>query len=206
LSHFVPNSVEIVTWNFRKNYFERIFQKFSRKPRLFTTKTCKISPYFLQFLFYVRNALKKFTQVLSYVVCTQVRRNVQKRITKRRYGEEKSGRFVLGKPILFTLGLGLTTHYSLRVLDWNPYQTFFTMSIEFWLRFDPHIRPTRLAISFLLITVRVERKVRSCVKLFDFFRGWILIRFTWNLLRFVPNSVEIFTWLLRKKLFRENFW
>ena len=46
------------------------------------------------------------------------------------------------------------------------------MSIEFWLRFDPHIRPTRLAISFLLITVRVERKVRSCVKLFDFF-SWV---------------------------------
>jgi len=27
-SRFVPNSVEILTWNFRKNYFKRIFQKF----------------------------------------------------------------------------------------------------------------------------------------------------------------------------------
>ena len=46
-----------------------------------------------------------------------------------------------------------------------------TVSIEFWLRFEPKIRPTRLAIIFLLITARAERKVRLCVKLFDFFRG-----------------------------------
>ena len=144
-------------------------------------------------------------KTISYVVCTQLRSHVHKRITKRRYGEEKSGRFVFGKPVLFTLGLGLTTSYTLGVLVWNPYQTFFTVSIEFWLIFDPHIRPTRLTISFLLITARVERKVRSCVKLFDFLRGWILIRFTWNLLRFVPNSVEIFTWLLRKKTISGEF-
>ena len=37
-----------------------------------------------------------------------------------------------------------------------------------------------------------------------FFRGWILIRLTWILSRFVPNSVEILTWSLWKKLFREN--
>jgi len=66
-------------------------------------------------LFWVLIALKKFTQVLSYVVCTQVRRHVHKQITKRRYGEEKPGRFVFGKPFLFTLGLGLTTPYSLDI-------------------------------------------------------------------------------------------
>jgi len=60
--------------------------------------------------------LKRFRQVLSYVVCTQVRRHVHKQITKRRYGEEKPGRFVFGKPVLFTLGLGLTTPYSLGIL------------------------------------------------------------------------------------------
>ena len=43
------------------------------------------------------------------------------------------------------------------------------MSIEFWLRFEAQIRPTRLAITFLLITARAGRKVRLCVKLFDFF-------------------------------------
>ena len=79
------------------------------------------------------------------------------------------------------------------------------MSIEFWLRFEPQIRATRLAISLILITTRAERKARSCVKLFDFFRGWILLRLNWNLSRYVPNSVEILTWNFRKKLFRENF-
>jgi len=60
--------------------------------------------------------LKNFTQVLPQVVCTQVRRHVHKIITKRKYGEENPGRFVFGKPVLFTLGLGLTTPYSLGVL------------------------------------------------------------------------------------------
>jgi len=69
-----------------------------------------------EILFRVRIALKEFTQVPSYVVCTQVRRHVRKQITERRYGVEKQGRFVLGKPVLFTLGLGLTTPYSLCIL------------------------------------------------------------------------------------------
>ena len=43
------------------------------------------------------------------------------------------------------------------------------MSIEFWPRFEAQIRPTGLAIKFLLVTARAGRKVRSCVKLFDFF-------------------------------------
>jgi len=79
------------------------------------TKTCETSPYFLQFLFCVRFAQKKFTQVLSYVVCAQVRRHVHKGISKRIYREEKPGRFVFGKPVLFTLNLGLTKPYSLGV-------------------------------------------------------------------------------------------
>ena len=147
----------------------------------------------------------RFTQVLSYVVCTQVRRHVHKKITKRRYGDEKPGRFVFGKAVLFTIDLGLTTPYSLGILVWNSYHTFFTVSIEFWVRFEPQICPTRLTINFLFITARAERKVRLCVKLFDFFRGWELIRLTWNLSRFVPNSVEILGWNFRKILFRENF-
>jgi len=156
-------------------------------------------------LFWVRIALKKFIQVLSYVVCTQVRRDVHKQITKRRYGEEKSGRFVFGKPVLFTLGRGLTTPYSLSILVWKFYQTCVTVSIEFWLRLELQIRPTRLAINFLFITARAERKVRLCVKLFDFFREWILIRLTRNLSRFVPISVEIFMWNFRKKTISGEF-
>ena len=128
-----------------------------------------------------------------------------KQITKRRYGEQKPWRFVFGKPPLFTLGLGLTTPYSLGILVWNFYQKFVTTSIEFWLIFDPQFRPTRLAINFLFIIVRAERKVRLCVKMFHFFRGWKLIRMTWNLSRFVSNSVVILGWNFRKKIFRENF-
>ena len=128
-----------------------------------------------------------------------------KKIRKRRYGGEKLGRFVFGKPILFTLGLGLTAPYSLGILVWNFYQTFVTLSAEFWLRFEPQIRPTGLAINFLFVTARAERKVRLCAKLFDSFRGWILIRLTWNLSRFAPNSVEILGWNFRKKLFLEKF-
>jgi len=63
-------------------------------------------------LFWVRIALKKFTQALSYVVCTQVRRHVHRKIPERRYGEEKPWRFVFEKPVLFTLGPGVTTPYS----------------------------------------------------------------------------------------------
>ena len=129
-------------------------------------------------LFWVRIASKKFTQVLSYVVCTQVRRQVHRQMTKRRYGEEKPGRFVFRKPISFTLGLGLTTPYSLGILVWNFYQKLVIVSTEFWLRFEPQIRPTRFAINFLFITAMTGRKVRLCVKLFDFFPRWILIRLT----------------------------
>ena len=122
-------------------------------------------------LFWVRITLKKFTYVLSYVVCTQVRRNIHKQISKKRYGEEKSKRFVFGKPILFTLGLGLTTPYSLDILVWNFHQTFVTVSIEFWLRFDPLIRPTRFIINFLFITAWAERKVRLCETVWFF--SWV---------------------------------
>jgi len=124
-----------------------------------------------EILFWVRIALKISTQVPSYVVCTQGRRHVYKQITERRYGKEKPGRFVFGKPVLFTLGLGHTTPYSLGILVWNFYQTFVTVSTEFWLRFESRIRPTGLAINFLFITARAERKVRMCVKLLHSFRG-----------------------------------
>ena len=172
---------------------------------LSSTETCENSPYFRQFFFCVRIALKRFTKVLPCVVCTQVRRHVHRRITKRRYGEETPGRFVIGKPVLFTLGLGLTAPYSMGVLVWNFYQTFVTVSLEFWLRFEAQIRPTRLAKKILLITATAERKVRLCAKLFSFFRGRILIRLTCNLALFVPNSVEILTCNLGKIISGEFF-
>ena len=98
-------------------------------------------------LFRVRIALKKFTLVLLYVVCTKVRSHVHKQITKRRYGEEKPGRFVIENPVLFTLGLRLTMPHSLGILVWNFYQRFVTGSSEFWQRFEPQIHPPRLEIN-----------------------------------------------------------
>ena len=187
-----------------KNYSRRIFQKFCANQG-YLYRNLWNSGLIYAISFWVCIGWKKFTQALSYVVCIQARSHVHKRITKRRYGEEKSGHFVFGKPVLFTLGLGLTPPYSLGILIWNFYQTFVTVSIEFWLRFEPQIRPKRLAIHFFFVTARAEKMVRLCVKLFDFFRGWILIRLTWNLSRLVPNSVEILGWNFRKKLFRENF-
>ena len=181
-----------------KIHFGRIFQKFCANQSYPLQKLVKFHPTFCNF-FPGCIALKKFTQVLSYVVCTQVRRHVHKQITERRYGEEKLGRFLFEKSVLFTLGLGLTAPNSFDILVWNFYQIFFIVSVEFWLRFEPQTRPTRFAINILFITVRYERKVRSCVKLFDFFPGWILIRLTWNLSRIVPNLVEILTQNFRKK-------
>jgi len=43
------------------------------------------------------------------------------------------------------------------------------VSTEFWLRFEPQIRPSKLAKKNLFIISKAERKVRLCVKLFDFF-------------------------------------
>ena len=195
MSRFVPNSVEILTRNFRKKPFRENFSE----QNLWNFALLS------EIIFCVCIALKKFAQVLSYVVCPQVRRHVHKQITERRYGEEKPGRFVFRKPVLFTLGLGLTAPYPLGISVWNYYWTFVIVSTEFWLRFEPQTRPTRFVINFLFISVRAEWKVRLCVKLFDFFPVWILIRLTRNLSRFVPNSVEILTRNFRKRPFRENF-
>jgi len=94
-----------------KNYFGRIFRIFVQTKAILYLNLWNFA-LLSEILFRVRIAPKKFTQVPSYVVCTQVRRHVYKEITERRYGVEKPGRFVLGKPVLFTLGLRLTTPYS----------------------------------------------------------------------------------------------
>jgi len=201
----VPNSVEVLTWNFRKNLFWDNFSQILCKTKAILYRKLWNSSLLSAIFFWVRIALKKFTQVLSRVVCSQVRRHVHKKITKRRYGVEKPWRFVFRKPVLFTLGLGITTPYSFGILVWNFYQTLLTVSNEFWLRFEPQIPPKSLAINFSFITARAESTDHLCVKLFDFFRRWIHIRLTWNLSRFVPNSVEVLTWNFRKKLFRDNF-
>ena len=186
-----------------KNNFGRIFQKFCANQGYLYQKLWNFA-LLSETVFWVCIALKRFTRVLAYVICTQVRSHVHKQITKRRYGGEKPGRLVFGKPVLFTLGLGLTTPYSLGILVWNFYQTFVTVSIEFSLRFEPQIHPTKLAINFLLSLSWLKARFVLC-EIVWFFCWRILIRLTWNLSRFVPNSVEILTCNFRKKLFRENF-
>jgi len=101
-----------------KNYFRRIFQKFCANQAVLYQDLWNFA-LLSAILLWVRIALKKFTRVLSYVVLTQVRKHVCKQITKRIYGEENPGRFVFGIPVLFTLGLRLTTPYSLGILVWN---------------------------------------------------------------------------------------
>jgi len=97
----------------------------------------------------------------------------------------------------------------LHLTPWVFWSKIFTRCSTLWLLsfaeiWAPH-SSHKIDNKFLVITARAEGKVRWCVKLFDFFRGWILIRLTWNMSRFVPNSVEIVTWNFRKKLFRKNF-
>ena len=174
LSRFLPNLVKILMWNFSKKLFWKKFLKFCEKPRVSSTKIYVISPYSLQFYsgFILRwKILKKFTQVLSYVLFTQLGRHVHKQIKKQGIGKKIQDAFFFEKPVLFTLGLGLITPYSLGLFVWDIYHTFFIVCANFWLSFDPQIRPTRFAINFLFNTVKGERKVRLCVKLFDFFLG-----------------------------------
>ena len=150
---------------------KNIWGQFIRNFVQTTTKICEISPYFLQFYsgFVLRwkNSHKYFHMLF---VPSWGGTSINK-ITKRRYGEEKPGRFVFGKPVLFSLGLGLTRPYSLGILVWNFYQTFVSVSVEFRLRFEHQILFTRFSIIFLFITARAERKVRLCAKLFVFFVG-----------------------------------
>ena len=151
-----------------KNYFGSTFRNFVQTKAILYRNLWNFAV-LSAILFWVHIVLKKFSQVLSYVFCTQVRRQVHRQITKRRFREEKPGRFVFGKPISFTLGPGLTTPYSLGILVWNFYRTLVIVSIEFWLRFEPQIRLTGIEINFLFITAMAEMKVRLCMKLFDLF-------------------------------------
>ena len=191
-------------WISGKNYFGRIFQKFCANQAYPLPKFVKFRSTFCNFILGTYCAEKNHT-IISYGLCPQVRRRVHKQITKRRYGAEKPTRFVFDTPVLFTLGLGQTTRYSLGVLIWKFYQTFVTVSIEFWQRFEPEIRPTWLTINFFIDHYHGWKECSFVSKTVRFFRGWIIIRLIWNLSCFVPNSVEILTWNFRKKVFQETF-
>jgi len=180
-----------------KNHLWRIFQKFRSNQGYPLAKFVKFRSIFCNF-FRVRIPLKRFTKELPYVVCTQVRRHVHKQIAERRYGEIKLGRFVFGKPVLFTLGLELTAPYSLGILVLYYYQIFVIVSIEFSLRFEPQTCPTGFAINFLFITARAERKVVCVWNCLIFFLGeyssvWpeicrVLSQIHWRFLRGISEK------------------
>jgi len=159
-------------------------------------------------LFWVHIALKKskkFTQVLSHFVWMQLRRKVHKQVTKGNIGKKSQDVFLSENEFCSLSVWDLLCIISLGLLVSNFYETFVIVCTQFWLRSEPQIRPTRFAINCLFISARDERKVRFCVKLFDFFPRWTLIRLIWNLSRFVPNLVEIPTWNFNKELFLEIF-
>ena len=67
LSRLVPNWVEILTWNFRKKLFRENFSEIFCKPRLSSTKTCEISPNFLQF--YSGSVLHWKIHTTTFICC-----------------------------------------------------------------------------------------------------------------------------------------
>ena len=75
---------------FGKKLFRENFSKILLKTNFILYRNSWNFALLSEILFWVCIALKRFAQVLSYVVCPQVRRHSHKQITKRRYGENKS--------------------------------------------------------------------------------------------------------------------
>ena len=201
LMRFVQNSVEILTWNFKKNYFGRIFQKFSANQG---TKTCEILPYFLKI--YSGSYCAEKIHTSSFICCLNpgreacLQKNHKKKIRGRKartFYFRKTSFLHSRSRTYYPLLLGC---FVLKVLP-DVHHCVYWVLDEIWAPDSSH----KIRNKFLFITARAARKVRLSVKLFDFFRGRILICLTWNLSRFVLNSVDILTWNFRKKLFAENF-
>jgi len=80
--------------------------------------------------------------------------------------------------------------------------------IEFWLRFEAQIRPTRFSINFLFITGRVERKVRLCVNCLIYFLGEYSsfdVKFVAFWPKFSPYSYVEFQEKIISRIFFWNF-
>jgi len=181
-----------------KNYSGIIFQKFCANQGYPLLKHVKFRPNFCNFIMgpycAERNSHKHFRMLFP---SRQGGTSIKK--SKKEDKGTKSQDVLFLELVLFTLGLGLTMPHSSGILVWNFYQTFITVSIGFWLRFEPQSRPTRLTINFLFVTARAERKVRLCVKLFHFLSGWILIRLSWNLSRLSQTQWRILGGISGKK-------
>jgi len=121
LSHVVSNSVETLTWNFSRKPFRENFSEILLKTKAILYRNLWNFALLSAILFWVRIALKKVTEGLSYVVCTKLRRHVHKQIKKRRGGEEKPGRSVFGKPVF-----SLSVRDLLRLTPWVFWSEIFT--------------------------------------------------------------------------------
>jgi len=112
---FCLNSVEILTWNLKKKLFQENFSEILCKLGYPLLKVVEFRPTFCNFILGPYCAEKMHTS--TFICCLHPGKEVRhKQITKRRYWEEKLGRFVFGKPVLFILGVGLTTPYCLGIL------------------------------------------------------------------------------------------
>ena len=144
---------------FQEKTISREFFRNLCKPRLCSTKIWDILPYFLQFYFGSRHHWRNqkiITQVLWYVVYTQLGRHVHKQIIKRKYREEiqdhlfcKTSFFHTRSRIYYALLLGC---FGVKYLP-------DTRHCEFWIRHESQICSTRFSINDLIITAKAEREV-----------------------------------------------
>jgi len=205
-SPFVPNSVEILTLNFRKTLFwENFSEIFTQTKTISSTETCEISPYFLQFLFCVRIALKKFTQVLSKFSYTRVRRHVHKRITKRRHGEEKPGRFFFRKTSFVHSRSG--NYYALLLGCFRLKFLPDILHCVYWVLAEIWAPDSSEKIGNKVFIDRCQGwKGGSFVSETSWFFSWVNTHpFELKFVAFVPNSVEILTLNFGKKNISEEF-
>ena len=169
ICHVLPQ----ILWRFLRRisgkiYFGRIFQKFCANQGYPLPKLVKFDPTFWNFILgpYCTEKIQSRTFICCFHPGKEALPSTN---NKNKIGGRKARTFCFRKSSFVHPRSG--TYYALLIgcLVWNFYQTFFIVSTDIWLRFEPQIRPTRLEINFLFITARDERKVRCCVKLFDFF-------------------------------------
>jgi len=129
LSCFFPNSVEILKLEFQEKTISwEFFKNFEETKTIILYRNLSSFVILSAILFWVRIALKKFAQVISYVVCTQVRRHVHTEITKWRYGK-KSQDVLFSKNQFFSLSVW----DLLRPTPWVFRYKFFTRHSSFCL-------------------------------------------------------------------------
>jgi len=183
-----------------KNNFGRIFQKSCVNQGILYKNLWNFA-LLSEILFWVRIALKKFRQVLSYVVCTQVRRHVHKQIKKTRYGGENPGGFFFWKTSFVHSRSGnyyalLLGYFRLKFLPDFRHCVYWVLD-EIWAPSSSH----RIGNKFFLSSLPGPKGRFVCV--------WnSLIFFVGEYSSVWPEICRVLSQIqcrFRKKLFRENF-